>query len=236
MTNEKGFTTIGYLLILKLLLIAGTVVLLSYFLIKSYSQAQNNCRRHSLEAQKILAQNVNDLIDLNPTAETLRNTQDYLKMMMAATAAYPPAYAVFQSAHEINVGLQYALKFRQEALFSTAIMKANKKLAELKNATPQLKLKTIYNPAYLYMKRSPQHRIAQNFEPMKNFEHLQTVLVSWKVDEERFLPLIEKKFLTAMYEGKSKQSFPGNLKGTCVSTLEKKGDLWQPQLKRALSF
>ena len=154
--------------------------------------------------------------------------------MMAASVAYPPAYAVFQTAHEVNVRLQYALRLQQEALFTSAIMKANKKLYALKNATPQLQLKAVYNPAYLHMQRTPINRIAQNFEPMKNFERLQMVLIKWKVNEDRFLPLIEKKFITAMYEGKSKQSYPDNLQGTCVSTLEKKGDLWQPQLRRAL--
>jgi len=231
MKSQKGFVTVAFLSIFPLLITAAFATYFCYSFLKSDLAALNTCRSEQLETHNQVAKELKKLLRMNPKAVKLRIQEKLAeqKLLLAITSGNPIAIAAAEVRLAQVKTLRLKLAFRQKV----AIQSANTKLKiatyqisdSIKKAwnkhmqpmTPwissRLEIRQPHTPLLAVRPDFPD--IAPVYEPVPNFEELQSWVHSWQLQLEikslHFNGRFQRSCATSLYLNKG--DWLGRLKG-----------------------
>lgn len=221
--QQHGFSLIGLLVLLPLLIsiLCGLATLLLY--LKAYSLNQHECRDAVLEHQGQLKTHLIELLKLNPYAKQLRAEKRLSKAQLAvAIASGTPAGIAAARAHLKAVTLrQLDLQAKQQKWLLTA--RALRKKFRIKTQVSfslrrggsSIQHKS---PLGLAVYPVPPSSLTPDYKPLPHFSYFQATHIMWQLNALFLLP----KWLRD-------QAFPEiatKLRGQCSASITKRGQRW----------
>ena len=192
--NQKGFI-ISLLLISLPLFISCLMIFTSLiFCIRNHDLTQSFCLKHTLQAQEQIKKSLKDLLNLNPLANHLRQTQKRLERLYkeALKAGEPIIIATLRAKIEIIKQKRILLDRKQHYILQGTIQHVEWAFLSFKKDIMKMRpghiQKNHYQPFPLAVKAQPPGDIAPSYYPVMNFPFHQSLSFSWKMPLYQFLP------------------------------------------------
>lgn len=230
--NERGFVTIGYLIVLPLLITIVALATAAYLLLKNDGAARHECRLELLQTQAQVARDLRRLLDMNTQAQELRLRREEAEDEVAATAETPAVALAELKLNEV-IAEQVIFSAKQKALIAHA-----KTLSRTGPTTAESRVhptaESIRAPSSRSLDFSSRHRggafaviaspptsLTPDYEPETDFSRQQEMRLQWSFSIERFLPEWLKRYLPVSGLRALAQ---------CSATIEKEGGKWNAKL------
>lgn len=225
--NQRGFALTALLILMPALLAVLAVISAAYLALADDAKTRHECRVELLRAQTQIAEDLRDLMALNPEASALRSE---LQAALAGGPEMAPEVATLEAQ-------QMLLAARQEALIARATAHAagspelalarvsaahTGQSARLRRSDPSFHGST--RPATFDVIATPPGSLTPNYEPSPMFSQRLEMKVSWGYQLASFLP---RWLIRLLGEPRLETN------AECTATLEKEGTRWQAKLKRA---
>ncbi len=224
MKTQKGYFVIILIPMITtmLLVVAGLFKIADY-----YRKTKNSCRHHLLRAQEHFSLAMNELIRLNPDADSLRQQEVQARLQMSATAAFPPAYAAAVANYNRIKLQQYELHQRQLSILRSPEQKV---FHELTSARKEIQfIHSVHSSQSLNLRLPTSKRlavearpsgIAPSYYPQSNFSEKQKITARWSSKVESLMP----QFFKHLFNDHELFVL------TCSSTIERRNNKWQSLL------
>lgn len=230
--NQRGSVLLSSMILMPMLLVVALAIAATYLLLRQHSHDLHNCRISVLSANEKMAENLEQLLALNPQATALREERKILEAA-AKTRAGGPAQAAVRARLAIVIAKQAALRAKQLSLITTAEQFSNLRLQKMKARFAQnfshqqsllgqasQKFNARIPLAKLQVLASPPGDASPNYQPVPNFSKQQEIIIEWKIDLKGLIP---------EWFGLKDQSV--TFSGQCSGTVSKEGGRkWQGHL------
>lgn len=230
--NQKGSILFSTLVLMPMLLAVTLVIAAAFLLLRQYSHDLHNCRVSVLSANEKMAENLEQLLALNPQATALREERRLLEAA-AKTGSGGYGQAAVLARLAVVIAKQAALRAKQLSLIMTAEQFANLRLQKMKSqfsqnfahqqrlllGTASKKFNSRVPLAKLRLIASPLGDASPSYETVPNFSQQQEITIDWKIDLKGLIP---------EWFGLKDQSVI--FSGQCSGTISKGGRKWQSHL------
>ena len=213
-----------------------------FYVAQRKSLAQAICIQQAMRLQTNLRQTLEELLAMNPRAESLRQrrVQADQNVAEALTSAYPPAIAAAEAVQtEVIIeqmefhAEQLALLLRAERQRSESQRGLHQRVSDALDAY-NIRATTYYTRA-LAVEEKPATSPSPNYEPIEFFAEGQQQRYSYSADLAGTFPLDVRKFFTAPDLFDAREIFDVRQTTECSVTLENKGDQWEIRILAAKS-
>lgn len=217
--NQRG--SITPLLLVPLLVTILTTLAASISTLIAFQKSQKLCRSLAISAQEIQGEALEKILQLNPTAKSLRIQEKALKAAIAAAAVTPGAQATLDKLYLSLRAIQAAQK-TLDVKQKTILFTANQRSTSMASSkTPQLPARKLR--LRIHAKTSEP---APEYDLDMNFERAQTLSYNYKLVLKNVLPGWLIKFFYKV----------SDLDMECSSTLKQKEKKWRPALNAVNSY
>lgn len=252
--NARGSITVSLLVLLPLLLTALSVLSALYIILKADSVSRHVCRVTLLSAQTNVANDLANLMKLNPKARALRQAREIAEK--ARLFAVGPKRVAAEAALRAVIVKQNLLAAEQKRLISKAKLTSRRaplqarreiyrSLNQIKwtntdadlnsnSSSRGFRLNTEVQTALFDVTPEPKDSLTPDYLPSPEFSKHQEMTIDWKFDAIALLPSWLQAFLkTSALEAKADCS--ATLERPVVSTTKKLklkgGEKWVAKLK-----
>ena len=229
-TNKKGFIMAVLLISLPLFISCLMVFTSLLFCIRNHDLAQSICIRHTLQVQEKMKKALQDLLNLNPVANQLRQTQKHLEYLYreAIKTGELITISALRTQIEIIKQKRILLDKKQKNILNSTIRVVESSFNSFKRKLMKFHAghiqKDHYQPIPLAVVGRPRGEIAPAYYPVPDFSSHQTFSFFWKMQLYRFLPKwLEKTFFQTQLSSYS-----------CATTIKKRGLKWKTTLTSSL--
>lgn len=207
MKSQRGFSLVGFLVLLPMLLSVVILVAGAMTLLTTDAELKHECRTTLLEAQEENAKDLEQLMELNDLAKSLRDARSAAEATVRV-AVFPPAAAAARAALAAVVAKQTALAAKQTALIfraksrsRTSPLKAKLKLhrklrdhARFVDARDE-EMRTRIRHGEFDLVRSPKDSLTPDYRPAADFSERQETSVEAEWSVTTLLPAWIRKWL-----------------------------------------
>lgn len=235
MKSQSGFSALGLLILLPLLISIASVVAAAMALLSTDAQMKQECRTTLIRAQDEIANDLESLMKLNEQASELRLEREEAEAAVVAASEFPPALAAAQAKRLAVIAQQIVLAAKQRRLWAhakkesgSAPLKAKLKLHRALRERAQtfssqaVALNSRLQPAEFDVVRRPADSLTPNYEPSPQFSARQEMQVEVEWSITSLLP----DWLRKLLGGEDLK-----MKTTCQATIDKGDEGWRSLLK-----
>ena len=230
--DEKGFITTVLLMSLPVFISCLMIFTSLLFCVRNHDLAQSICLKHTLQAQEKMKKALQNLLNLNPLANQLRQTQKHLEHLYreALKTGELITIAALRAKIEAVKQKRILLDRKQKHILNGTVQIIESAFhifkQKMKTFNPSHITKSHYQPIPLAVVAKPKGDIAPSYYPVSRFSVHQTFSLSWKMPLHRFLP----KWLAQDFFENQLSSY------NCAATIKKTGRKWKPSLTSTPTF
>lgn len=227
--GDEGLVTVLFLTILPLAIALLVIIGSSGSALVFYHRAQQRCRVELLKIQGDVANQLSQLVRLNPRAFQLRIEEQMARRALAAASGNAVAYAAALANYQRVIAQQIGLAKIQRAYWSSAKLGLVRGRTSLHQAMQQearwferFESGSVYREVIsiaisggiLPIYQAPLASLTPDYRLGPSFAFLQALIVRWKIDLARVIPGWMRPYLIGITD----------LNGECSATIQAKDE------------